>query len=66
MTQKERDQAQVERAARLRKQIEQLQREDTAGTPERSSPQSGSPPDVPKLSPRDFIHKRMRELNDKK
>jgi hypothetical protein len=55
----DRDKAQAERAARLREQIEQLQRDQASEKPK--EPSSGAD----KLSPRDFIHRRMEELDDK-
>jgi hypothetical protein len=48
----------AERAARLREQIEKL----THGTPDADETQS----EEKELSPREFIHKRMRELDKKK
>lgn len=59
------EKAQAERAARLREQIDRLEREDASGKPKIPSPESEPPSDTPKLSPRDFIHKRMRELDQK-
>jgi hypothetical protein len=54
--------ARAERAARLREQIEELQRESSGK--EGASGSADAP--ARKLSPREFIHKRMRELSDKK
>jgi hypothetical protein len=48
----------AERAARLREQIEKL----THDTPSADETQQAGK----KLSPREFIHKRMRELDKKK
>ena len=50
------DKAAAERAARLREQIEQIKR---------GNEKPPAKPDGEKLSPREFIHKRMRELDRK-
>ena len=49
------DKAAAERAARLREQIERLKKGE--------EPEPAKPNEKP--SPRDFIHKRMRELDRK-
>jgi hypothetical protein len=49
------------RAERIHEQIDKIKRG------ERGDNSAGSDPDGrPPMSPRDFIHKRMRELNKKK
>jgi hypothetical protein len=53
------DSAAAERAARLREQIEKLRKPSGEGE---DAQKKGSEP----MSPRDFIHKRMRELDSKK
>jgi len=65
MSGKKPDPGQIERAARLREQIEHIQREGQSAEPEDSPKPAGRSADTPKLSPRDFIHKRMSELNKK-
>ncbi len=62
MSGKKPDPGQIERAARLREQIDKIQNESQSGQAEGGA----KPADQPKLSPRDFIHKRMRELDKKK
>jgi hypothetical protein len=52
--------AAVERAARLREQIEKL-RKPSGGTQEDAQDKGHEP-----MSPREFIHKCMRELDSKK
>jgi hypothetical protein len=57
---KEPDPGAVERAARLREQIDKLKnpkKPDTAPTPDEAAKEPESP--------RDFIHRRMRELDKK-
>jgi len=63
MSGKKPDPGQIERAARLREQIDKIQKESRSDDGAKPAERSG---DQPKLSPRDFIHKRMRELGDKK
>ena len=63
MSGKKPDPGQIDRAARLRKQIDKIKNEPQSGDSPKPGEQSG---DQPKLSPRDFINKRMRELKDKK
>jgi hypothetical protein len=65
MSGKKPDPGQIERAARLREQIEHIQREGPTAEPEDSPKPADRSANSPKLSPRDFIHKRMRELNKK-
>jgi hypothetical protein len=61
MSGKKPDPGQIERAARLREQIEHIQREGQSAEPKPADRSA----DTPKPSPRDFVHKRMRELNKK-
>ena len=55
------DESGAERAVRLREQIKRLKE----GAPDAPSSKP-TPAANEKLSPRDFIHKRMRELDQKK
>jgi len=54
----------VARAERLRKEIDKLTRPDSEQADKPSSDEADKDP-AP-MSPRDFIHKRMRELDKKK
>ena len=53
------DDSQQERATRLREEIERITKND----PDKPESASGKSPE--KLSPRDFINKRMQELDKK-
>ena len=60
---KEKDKTQSAKAARLHEKIEEIKQR--SGSRERTSPgEAAAPTRTP--SPRDFIHRRMRELNEKK
>ena len=61
MTKKTDAEAAAARAARLHEQIEKLKGEGTTTRPGASAPEP-----KPSMSPREFIQKRMRELDKKK
>ena len=52
------------RAARLREQIERLKKGPAGARPARA-PEAKAAPDGKPLSPRDFVHKKMAELERK-
>jgi hypothetical protein len=59
---KEPDPESVARAARLREQIDKMTKSDSNQDPiEKTLPQGRG--ETPPLSPREFIHKRMQELD---
>lgn len=62
MTKKSDAEAAAERAARLHEQIDELKGGGTTKRSDSSDTEAAAPP----MSPREFIQKRMRELDKKK